>query len=168
MEYRASGDGGSNDTGRLKAGGIMGSAVKESDMDVDLDDDLASSFDTRLLQRAVDFELEDYWGEGDVLDGRDRWPLCITLNVVSTDRFVQFLSHLTDPQISPAHFLDATPPEGASTPLQLLLMFSFPSSMSTTKLQGMRTLGAGELSLTQLTELIKVGVIPGLWPLSFL
>ena len=63
----------------------MGSAVKGGDMDVDMDDDdgLASSLDTRQLQHATDFELEDHWDEGDALDGRDRWPLCITLNIVS-------------------------------------------------------------------------------------
>jgi len=109
-------------------------------MDVDLDDNLASSFDTRQLQRALDFELEDSWDEGDVLDGRDRWPLCITLNV-----------------ISPTHFLDATLPEEASTPIRLLLMFSFPGPTSTTKLQGMRTLGAVELTSAQLAEMIKDG-----------
>jgi len=77
----------------------MGSAVKGGSMDVDMDEDdgLTSSFDTRQLQHATDFELEDYWDEGDALDGRDRWPLCITLNIVSTDFF------------TPLHSLDLTP-----------------------------------------------------------
>ena len=66
------------------SGGIMGSAVKGGDMDVDLNDD---PLDIRQLQRATDFELEDHWDEGDLLDGRDRWPLCVTLNVVSTAFF---------------------------------------------------------------------------------
>ena len=137
----------------------MGSAVKGGNMDVDMDDDndgLASSFDTRQLQHATDFELEDYWDEGDALDGSDRWPLCITLNIVSTDFLLPLISHRSIDQIPPTHFLDATLPEQASTSLRLLLMFSFPSPISTAKLQGMRTLGAGELSPAKLTELIKV------------
>jgi exosome complex component RRP42 len=79
--YRASGRNEAEPKAK-SSGGIMGSAVKGGDMDVD-DDDLTSSFDPRLLQPATDFELEDYWDEGDVLDGRSRWPLCITLNIVS-------------------------------------------------------------------------------------
>lgn len=43
-----------------------------------------SAFDTRDMKRAAaDFELPDYWDEGEVLDGRDRWPVCVTLNLVS-------------------------------------------------------------------------------------
>lgn len=42
-----------------------------------------SAFDTRDMKRAAaDFELPDYWDEGEVLDGRDRWPVCVTLNLV--------------------------------------------------------------------------------------
>jgi len=66
-------------------GGIMGSVVKGGDMDVDGeddDDDVTSSFDTRQLQRAIDFELDDYWDEGEPLGGGNRWPVCITLNIV--------------------------------------------------------------------------------------
>ena len=67
-------------------GGIMGSVVKGGDMDVDgeddNDDDVTSSFDTRQLQRAIDFELDDYWDEGEPLGGGNRWPVCITLNIV--------------------------------------------------------------------------------------
>lgn len=42
-----------------------------------------SAFDTRDMKRdAADFEVPDYWDEGEVLDGRDRWPVCVTLNLV--------------------------------------------------------------------------------------
>ena len=41
-----------------------------------------SSFDTMQLPAAADFELTDYWDEGEPLDGRDMWPVCVTLNVV--------------------------------------------------------------------------------------
>ena len=57
--------------------------------------------------------------------------------------------------MEPAHFLDATLAEEAATPLRLLLMFSF-DKPETPHVQGMRTLGNGELSIDQLTELLKV------------
>lgn len=50
--------------------------------DMDIDEDTASGFDTRQIQTATDFELPDYWDEGAVLDGRERWPVCVTLNLV--------------------------------------------------------------------------------------
>ena len=43
-----------------------------------------SGFDTRQISQATDFELQDYWNEGEVLQGRDRWPVCVTLNLVSS------------------------------------------------------------------------------------
>jgi exosome complex component RRP42 len=91
VEYRPSGDG--DETTTKASGGIMGGAVKGSDnMDVDLTDE--SSLDTRhALQRAIDFELEDHWDEGDCLDGRDRWPLCVTLNIVSILQSFLFFPH---------------------------------------------------------------------------
>jgi exosome complex component RRP42 len=52
--------------------------------DMDVDQDTTSGFDTRSRQSAVDFELPDYWDEGEVLDGRDTWPVSVTLNIVST------------------------------------------------------------------------------------
>ena len=49
-------------------------------MDVD---EGTSGFDTRGVSRtAADFELPDYWDEGEVLQGREKWPVCITLNLV--------------------------------------------------------------------------------------
>lgn len=41
-----------------------------------------SGLDTRQSTQAADFELADYWSEGEVLNGRDCWPVCITLNLV--------------------------------------------------------------------------------------
>ena len=53
----------------------------ESAMDVD---DSTSGFDTRSVTRtAADFELPDYWDECEALEGRERWPICVTLNLVS-------------------------------------------------------------------------------------
>ncbi|OBZ72768.1 Exosome complex component RRP42 [Grifola frondosa] len=115
------------------------SAGDSGDMDVDQGPG-GSGLDTRMLARiAADFELPDYWDEGEVLGGREKWPVCITLNV-----------------LPPVHFIDATPPEEASTALRILLMFSFPPS-SPPKLQSMRYLGPGELNLAQIKSLIADG-----------
>lgn len=54
---------------------------KEGDMDVD--EAPASGFDTRSRANATDFELPDYWDEGEPLYGRDAWPVCVTMNIVS-------------------------------------------------------------------------------------
>lgn len=43
-----------------------------------------SGFDTReMVRTAADFELPDYWDEGEVLQGQEKWPVCVTLNLVS-------------------------------------------------------------------------------------
>jgi exosome complex component RRP42 len=108
--------------------------------DMDVDEEVVSGFDTRQIQNAIDFELPDYWDEGEVLDGRDAWPVCVTLNLVS-----------------PTYFLDATLPEEAATPLRLLLMFAFDPSQSEPYVQGMRTFGTGEVAISQLRDLITQG-----------
>jgi len=95
--------------------------------DMDVDAEATSGFDTRKhMNKATDFELPDYWDEGEVLDGRDKWPVCVTLNL-----------------LPPIHYLDATVQEEASTTLRLLLMFSFATS-SSPDIQGLRLLGGGE------------------------
>jgi exosome complex component RRP42 len=47
---------------------------------------LKSGFDTRRIEGrssgAMDFELLDYWDEGEDLDGKEAWPVCVTLNLV--------------------------------------------------------------------------------------
>jgi exosome complex component RRP42 len=61
--------------------GTIGNGTGERDMDVDVQEQ--SGFDTRPhTNKATDFELPDYWDEGEVLDGRDKWPVCVTLNLV--------------------------------------------------------------------------------------
>lgn len=62
-----------------------GSIVKEGgeNGDMDVDEGLKSGFDTREYSRkTMDFELPDYWDEGEPLNGRNRWPVCVTLNLV--------------------------------------------------------------------------------------
>lgn len=72
VEYKAKKSGGVG-TGKEKGGGG----------DMDVDQEVGSGFDTRHhVGKATDFELPDYWDEGEVLDGRDRWPVCVTLNLV--------------------------------------------------------------------------------------
>lgn len=56
-----------------------------TDAPMDVDDGNAaevSGFDTRHLKAAVDFELVDTWDEGEPLAGREKWPVCVTLNIV--------------------------------------------------------------------------------------
>lgn len=56
-----------------------------------------SAFDTRDMKRAAaDFELPDYWDEGEVLDGRDRWPVCVTLNLVCVRQLRGICFELSD------------------------------------------------------------------------
>jgi exosome complex component RRP42 len=143
----------------------MGGALKRGDiMDVDIDADVEaqSSFDTRHL--STDFELSDYWDEGEVLEGKNRWPLCITLNTVRRKSYLLIvIIDYAAFQIPPSyHFIDATPPEEASTSLRLLLIFSFPdpgSDSTSPIIQGIRTLGAGELTPTQINDLITVSCL---------
>lgn len=51
--------------------------------DMDVGEEVVSGFDTRQIQSATDFELPDYWDEGEILDGRQNWPICVTLNLVN-------------------------------------------------------------------------------------
>jgi len=100
-----------------------------------------SGLDTRQVAQAADFELKDYWTEGDILDGRDRWPVCITLNLISS-----------------RHFLDADLREDAAVPLRLLLIFSCPNSQKPT-LQGTRLIGSGEIEPSEVKSLVEAGQI---------
>jgi len=51
--------------------------------DVEMEDGFKAALRTRKQSRAADFELEDTWDEGVPLTDRDKWPICVTLNVVS-------------------------------------------------------------------------------------
>lgn len=61
--------------GRGETKGIVDDVAE--DMDVD-----ASGLDTRQYTKAQDFDLPDYWDEGEELEGKERWPVAVTLNVV--------------------------------------------------------------------------------------
>lgn len=59
--------------------------------DMDIDEETPSGFDTRKIpQGATDFELPDYWDEGEVLNGREKWPVCVTLNLARLFSFFFF------------------------------------------------------------------------------
>lgn len=60
--------------------------------DMDVDDEALSGFDTRAQSTALDFEIPDYWDEGEDLDGKDRWPVSVTLNVVRHIFFCLFFT----------------------------------------------------------------------------
>jgi exosome complex component RRP42 len=68
---------------KAKKRGPAGGAGEGMDVDETAGEG-TSGFDTRQRKHAVDFELLDYWDEGEPLDGRQRWPLCVTLNLVRT------------------------------------------------------------------------------------
>lgn len=52
------------------------------DVDADEEPEGKGGFKTKVVSRATDFELTDYWDEGEILKGRESWPVCVTLNVV--------------------------------------------------------------------------------------
>lgn len=143
-----------------RAGGRLPGAIGSADMDVD--EEKQSGFDMRQAHAATDFELEDYWDEGEPLDGRDRWPVCITLNLVRPD-LISGQGSVVDffplAQLPPVHLLDATLQEEAAVPQKLLLVYSFMPN-STPTLQGMRLLGPGEVTLAQIKFLLKVWQTP--------
>jgi len=55
-------------------------------MDVDETAHVDSALDTRETVQISDFELSDYWDDGEPLDGRQIWPVCLTLNLVRFSR----------------------------------------------------------------------------------
>ncbi|TRM66602.1 ribosomal protein S5 domain 2-type protein [Schizophyllum amplum] len=123
VEYRAAGSG-------------SGAKVGQSDMDVDAHP--ASAFDTRdSVRAAADFELLDYWEEGEVLEGRARWPVGVTLNLIPP---------------SPVYFLDASPQEEASAPMRCFAAYSFDDGP---RLQALRLLGSAEVPLGDMERLLK-------------
>ncbi|KAJ7084062.1 ribosomal protein S5 domain 2-type protein [Mycena belliarum] len=119
-----------------KAAAAPAAKVAESgEMDVDRDAEAQQSgFDTRSIARAVDFELPDYWDEGEVLGGRERWPVCVTLNIAAPP---------PGSKGSLVPYLDAIQQEEAATPLRLLL--------------AMRILGSGELDSDQIRAFVDTG-----------
>ena len=74
IEYKTQGRGGSRAIDRM-----LGDDTKEQEQ--------ASGFDTMAIKKATDFELIDYWDEGESLDCGSSWPVCVTLNLVRTSSY---------------------------------------------------------------------------------
>jgi exosome complex component RRP42 len=132
----------------FKARGRGNGSGQSNVEDVDMKDvaderagrDENSGLDTRGWKNATDFELEDYWDEGEPLKCLGSWPVCITLNFVGIK-----------------HFVDATFKEETAISSRLLLLFSIPDTASEqTRLQGMRLLGHGEASNGQIKSSLRV------------
>ncbi|KAH7104553.1 ribosomal protein S5 domain 2-like protein [Auriculariales sp. MPI-PUGE-AT-0066] len=96
-------------------------------------------FSMRREQVAQDFEIKDYWDEGAPLQGADGWPVAVTLNL-----------------IPPVHFLDALPVEETASGHRIIMIYSF-SATSEPRLHGIRLLGAGEVTTSQLETLLQDG-----------
>lgn len=91
---------------------------------------------TRETSSVADFELTDYWDDGEVLDARDAWPVCVTLNMLPD-----------------MHFLDATPQEETAVPLRMHVMYAFPGGKPV--LHSLRMAGVGTSDMTQVKTLMK-------------
>lgn len=53
------------------------------DQDAEMSADGSGSiFNMREVTKAAEFELADYWDEGEPLDINQEWPVCVTLNLV--------------------------------------------------------------------------------------
>ena len=53
-----------------------------NDQDVEMSADApASIFNTKEELKAADFELADYWDDGEPLEITQEWPVCVTLNL---------------------------------------------------------------------------------------
>lgn len=105
----------------------------------------ASGFDVRRQDTAGDFELVDDGEEGKSLEGREGWPVCVTMNVF-------------DPSSSASYFLDATLAEQTAAPIRLVFIFAFPDGLDAQPvLQGTRTLGTAEVGMDVLGGLVEAG-----------
>lgn len=113
------------------------------EMDVEEEADIwKTAVQSKRAARAADFELEDTADEGGWLEGRERCPVAVTLNVLPT-----------------MHILDATHAEEQAVPLKLVLIYSF-ATISTQKegeFMGMRLLGPGQVPMAYLSGLIQEG-----------
>ncbi|KAL7418043.1 hypothetical protein BDY24DRAFT_373871 [Mrakia frigida] len=90
------------------------------------------------VARGAEFEVEDYWDEGDLLalDVRENLPVCVTLNLLSNS----------------THFLDASLAESLACPTHLLLFVTGKGNLA-----GMRFIGQETTSIQQMKELIEAG-----------
>lgn len=128
----------------------------EMDLDESKMDTLKTAITRPKKLKASDFELEDYWDDGRPLQDRERLPVCITLNVVSTTLKmlgIELIILQLRTKNGLAHFLDATAQEELATSGKLHLTFAFgPSPI----LQNIRISGIIEIPLHSMKRLIEV------------
>jgi exosome complex component RRP42 len=144
-------------------------APEDAPTDVDMEQPTESGFDTRTKAQVTNFELDDYWDEGAELGRRKQWPICVTMNLVRTLFRSEAMMAKCFLQLPPVHYLDATLQEEASTPLKLLVLYSFPSPSSSPDLQAMRMIGASKLDMAQMRSSLSVryvGHYTGLPPMG--
>lgn len=141
-----------------KIGGKLGG-------DMDVDEETTSGFDTRNITRATDFELPDYWDEGEVLVGRDLWPVCVTLNLVG--RFLyrtsaMMVDEFADPSCPLSRCVAARRGSHASALSAHLLFSSFVASkLASNENAGPRRAQYGAI------ERFREGVLHVSWSASF-
>ncbi|EIW77766.1 ribosomal protein S5 domain 2-like protein [Coniophora puteana RWD-64-598 SS2] len=121
----------------------LGRKGDREDDAMEVDDGVQKSgLDTRTkrsVSTKADFELTDYWDEGESLDGREAWPVCVTLNILPS-----------------VHFLDATLKEEISVPLRLHAMFSF-SAGGKASLRSSRLIGMQTTDMKTMNSLLQEG-----------
>ncbi|KAI9570057.1 ribosomal protein S5 domain 2-like protein [Boletus coccyginus] len=113
---------------------IQGDVAMDEDVDGGVQE--KGGLEAKGVSGATDFELTDYWDEGEALGGRESWPVCVTLNVLSN-----------------VHFLDATLQEEASVPLRMYVMYAFPRGIPI--LQTLRLVGSDVSTIDQIRHLVK-------------
>ena len=87
-----------------------------------MEDNFKAALRTRKQSRAAVFELEDTWDEGVPLTDRDKWPICITLNVVSLTMVLLVLIHSDIPQATKRAHCRCNTGRGASNPLEAVAL----------------------------------------------
>ncbi|CED85211.1 Exosomal 3'-5' exoribonuclease complex, subunit Rrp42 [Phaffia rhodozyma] len=89
----------------------------------------------QALAKGAEFEIEDYWDEGERLDESVRLdlPVCITLNILPNS----------------THFLDATTAESLASPTHLLTFINGKSEVV-----GLRLVGSTEVGVADLKALL--------------
>jgi exosome complex component RRP42 len=78
---------------KKKSNNGSGAVASTGEHDLDMDEqESPSGFVTRQINNVADFDLPDYWDEGEPLGSRDQWPVCVTLNLVCSFFFLLSLS----------------------------------------------------------------------------
>jgi len=89
--------------------------------------------------KVVDFELEDYWDEGDPIKGREDLPICLTFYMINS-----------------VPFLDALPPEQSSAHSRLTFAINSKGNVC-----NINQYGEGEVEFDRLEGMIDQAVSLG-------